>query len=112
MLIKTKENDNISCLCFNSIFVDSLEISTLCILDNVNCMLYLSSADCFRNDYFRNTIRVSNSLDPDQARQFVGPDLGPNCLQRLSAEADKGFYWYIICVSFACIASEKNPNLL
>ena len=31
-------------------------------------------------------MRVSNSLDPDQARQFVGPDLGPNCLQRLSAE--------------------------
>ena len=36
-------------------------------------------------DFF-NTIRVSNSLDPDQARHFVGPDLGPNCLQRLSAE--------------------------
>ena len=34
-----------------------------------------------------NTIRVSNSLDPDQARHFVGPDLGPNCLQRLSAAA-------------------------
>ena len=26
----------------------------------------------------------SNSLDPDQARHIVGPDLGPNCLQRLS----------------------------
>ena len=24
---------------------------------------------------------MSNSLDPDQARHFVGPDLGPNCLQ-------------------------------
>ena len=31
-----------------------------------------------------NTIGLSNSLDPDQARQNVGPDLGPNCLQRLS----------------------------
>ena len=29
---------------------------------------------------------MSNSLDPDQARQFGGPDLGPNCLQRLSAD--------------------------
>ena len=29
---------------------------------------------------------MSNNLDPDQARHFVGPDLGPNCLQRLSAE--------------------------
>ena len=24
----------------------------------------------------------SNSLDPYQGRQFVGPDLGSNCLQR------------------------------
>ena len=29
---------------------------------------------------------MSNSLDPDQARQFVGPDLDLNCLQRLSAD--------------------------
>ena len=29
---------------------------------------------------------MSNSLDPDQARQFVGPDLGPNCLPRLTAD--------------------------
>ena len=35
---------------------------------------------------FRNTIAESNSLDPDQARHFVGPDLGPNCLQKLSAD--------------------------
>ena len=38
----------------------------------------MSSAD------FRNSIKVSNSLDPDQARLFIGPDLGPTCLQRLS----------------------------
>ena len=36
-------------------------------------------------DFF-TTIRVSNSLDPDQARHFVGPGLGQNCLQRLSAD--------------------------
>ena len=36
-------------------------------------------------DFF-NTIHVSNTLNPDQARHFVGPDLGPNCLQRLSAD--------------------------
>ena len=29
---------------------------------------------------------MSNSLDPDQAQHFVGPDLDPNCLQRLSAD--------------------------
>ena len=31
---------------------------------------------------------MSNSLDSDQARHFVGPDLSPNCLQRLSAGDD------------------------
>ena len=29
---------------------------------------------------------MSNSLDPDQDRHSVSPDLGPNCLLRLSAE--------------------------
>ena len=29
---------------------------------------------------------MSNSLDPDQARHFIGPDLGPNCLQKFSAD--------------------------
>ena len=41
---------------------------TLCVLDSFN------------------TIRVSNSLDPDQARHFVRHYLGPNCLQRLSVD--------------------------
>ena len=55
------------------------------------CMLLLLSADFFFNINFsknsvRNTIIVSNGLEPDQDRQNVGPDLGPNCLQRLSAD--------------------------
>ena len=29
---------------------------------------------------------MSNRLDPGQARHFVGPDLGPNCLLMLSAD--------------------------
>ena len=29
---------------------------------------------------------MSNSLGPDQVRHFVGPDLDPNCLQKLSAD--------------------------
>ena len=44
----------------------------------------------FSKNSFRNTIRVSNSLDPHQARWFVGPDLGPNCLQKLSANETRG----------------------
>ena len=51
----------------------------------------LPSADfyqnkCFLKISFMNRIRVSNSLEPDQARQNVGPDLAPNCLQKLSAD--------------------------
>ena len=39
-----------------------------------------------------NTVRVSNSLDPDQARHFVGPALDPKCLQRLSSvDTDMNF---------------------
>ena len=45
---------------------------------------FMSSADFFIK--FRNMIRLSNSLDPDQAQQFLGPDLGPNCLQRSSVD--------------------------
>ena len=33
-----------------------------------------------------HNIRVLNSLDPDQAPHYVGPDLGQNCFQRLSAD--------------------------
>ena len=47
--------------------------------------IFFSKSTSLKNS-FRNTIRVSNSLDPDQAGHFVLPDLGPNCLQRLSAE--------------------------
>ena len=52
---------------------------------------FWSSAEFFQNKFFqkksfRNTIRVSNSSDPDQARHYVGPDLGPNCLHKISAD--------------------------
>ena len=51
----------------------------------------LSSADFFSKltflkNSFRNIISLSNSLDPDQDGHPVSPDLGRNCLQRLSVE--------------------------
>ena len=53
-------------------------------------MPLLSSAVFFKinfsKNYFRNTIRVPNGLDLDLDRRFVGSDLGPNCLQRISAD--------------------------
>ena len=49
----------------------------------------------FSKNYFRNANQVSNGLDPDQDGQnisFVGPDLGPNCLQRLSIDSKSRRY--------------------
>ena len=63
---------------------------TLYMLGNFSCfcfhLLTFFSKLTFSKASFRNTIRVSNSLDPDQDQHIVGPDLGPNCLQRLSAD--------------------------
>ena len=39
----------------------------------------------FSKNTFRKSIRVSNVLDPDQGIHSSGPELDPNCLQRLSA---------------------------
>ena len=55
-----------------------------------HAFLASDSADFFNISFFeksfRNTIRVSNSMDPDQDQQSVGPDLGQTvckgCLSR------------------------------
>ena len=38
---------------------------------------------------------MSNSLNTDQDPHTVGPDLCPNCLQRLSAKDDKSTHYYM-----------------
>ena len=45
------------------------------------CHLLIFFKVNFIENTFRNNIRFSNSLDPDQAKNFVGPDLGPNCFK-------------------------------
>ena len=47
-------------------------------------LIYISRFS-IRNKYFRKTTGVLYSLCSDQARRFVGTALGPNRLQRLSA---------------------------
>ena len=52
-------------------------------------MFFLSSAYFFKINFiekFFQECRVSYRLDPYQAQQFVGSDLGPNCLERLSTD--------------------------
>ena len=57
-------------------------------LGNFACF-FVSSGFFFRLTFSINLSgipSVSNSLDPDRARHFAGPDLGSNCSQRLSAD--------------------------
>ena len=52
--------------------------------------LYSSQMTVFsklKNKRKKGAILVPNNLDPDQTRPTVGPDMGPNCLQMLSAHA-------------------------
>ena len=49
-------------------------------------MFSLSSADFFSKLTFSKNVYDTNSSGPDQDRFSVDPDLGPNCLQRLSAD--------------------------
>ena len=78
-----------------------------------NFACFLLSADFSQNLFFnsfRITIRVSNSLDPDQAQHFVEPDLGPNCLQRLSADdTSRQRYKHQIFIS-SIIGSMSSQN--
>ena len=53
-------------------------------------MFLLSSADFFHffssQENLSVTLSECHTLDPDQERRSVGPDLGLNCLQRLQAD--------------------------
>ena len=76
----------------------------LCLLGNFTCFFFcrllIFSKTTFSKNSFRNAIRVSKSLDPDQARCFVGPDLGPNCLQKLSADDTSRYSVSILASAF------------
>ena len=99
---------------------------TLCMLGNIS-WFFLWSADSFQSQLFPKrllgTPSESNSLNPDL--KFVEYDLGPNCLQRLSAdnmelkvpnmnEADNKFHNYSLkenCFHLNALSHIK-PNLL
>ena len=88
-LIVDPKNPAISMFqCLQCVFIIS-RVSTLCQLGNLH--VFLLCADFFSKSFFskksfRNTFRVSNILDSDQARRHVRPNLGPNCLQSLSVD--------------------------
>ena len=73
----------------SSVEIEGIYLISINFLHAEQCfMLMLLPADLKKNEKksFRNTIRLSNCLDSDQGQHSVGPDLGPNCLQRLSAD--------------------------
>ena len=50
-------------------------------------------------------ITFANSLDPDQARHFVGPDLDPNCLTLMVFQKE-----YFEKIDFERNQQMKNPS--
>ena len=68
----------------------------------VNFARFLSSVEVLlKTNIFNNIIQkklsVSNSVDPGQAQHFIGPDLGPNYLRRLSGDdKSRNMVWYLI----------------
>ena len=52
----------------------------------------------------RNPVRVSNGFDPGQDRCSVGPDLGPNCLERWSAN-NKNCHWRAVSLKPKCFCN-------
>ena len=53
------------------------------------CLLPFSKLSFSKKNILRTLYRVSNGLDPGQEKHSVSPDLGPKCLQRLSAELSR-----------------------
>ena len=78
-------------LTYHALFLGQQKSLTLCLMVIFPCFFFVVCWIFFfkstlSKNCFRNTIRVANSLDLDQAWYIVGPDLGPNCLHRLSAD--------------------------
>ena len=84
MLIKQQKQMNI-----NSSWFNGLLYFTCCVilLGFFGCLLIFSGIIVSKNS-LRNTMSVSNSLDPDQAQHLVGLDLNPNNLQTLWLSSD------------------------
>ena len=69
--------------------LNSNSLLTFCSLWNFSSIFVVCSfffKISFSKISIRNTIWLSNRLDPDQAGHLVGPDLVPNCSQKISAD--------------------------
>ena len=72
------------------------------------CRLLIFSKSFIFEKFFQEYHLSVKQIDPDQARRFVGPDLGPNCLPRLSADdtrrqrvnTQRGGSWAVFAVKY------------
>ena len=102
-------------------------VTKLVVCCSHNWHFYLFHA-CFLSSNFSKAIIISrkfltqipsvlNSLDPDQARHFVWPDLGPNCLQQLSVKnitrlrvkGEKGAF-FLNCLLFVSLLNKISNS--
>ena len=88
LILKTLQIfENVVCVVLKVYMNISLHAGKLFMIFVVCCFFVcFFSKITFTKNSFTKTIKVSNRLDPDQDRHSVGPDLGPNCLQGLSAD--------------------------
>ena len=67
----------------------ALKVLTLCLFgkfaDFLPCADLFFKIDFFEK-FFQEHHQSVKQLDPDLDRHYVGSDLGPNCLQQLSAD--------------------------
>ena len=66
----------------------------------------------YLNAGFFHTIRVSNSLDLEQARHFVGPDLGPKLFAKVSADNKKKDKYKTTCCYYFLAKTLAKVNLI
>ena len=95
MSLSIKCDDKLNKFTYFKLWKQGTQLSpiTLCMLGNFACF-FLVICGFFQNQLFKKNqeFKMSNSLDLDQARHLVGPDLDPNCLKRLSA----GHLWDLL----------------
>ena len=84
---RTVSNDN--ALLFLQLYYPVYRlVLTLCTLGNLSRFFLLLTVlrIYFLKELFWKHFQQSNSLDQDEARRSVGPELGSNCLQRSPAD--------------------------
>ena len=77
---------NITAILKKTHFRDALFTCNVVLFAFLLSASFFPKINAFKEFFNKYNIRVSKSLNPNQVKHFISPDLGPNCLQRLSAD--------------------------